>query len=171
MSGNEIISILALVISSTCALLIAYWHRKQMRQVEAYRQDPTVGLSPPPSRLWVHLSRNGLLWMILLSITAQVASLVPALRSVAPITRAAITALILNVAGILFNVLLGIVHLVQRDIRRAISSIMNTQAEMVTVMGKQAETDGKLMELTALLEQLTTLRIERATRGKSENAQ
>jgi hypothetical protein len=42
----------AIVLPSATAFLVAYWHRKQMRQIEIFKRDPNAGLLPPPSRLW-----------------------------------------------------------------------------------------------------------------------
>jgi hypothetical protein len=40
---------LAIAVPCITALLVSYWHRKQVRQVELYKRDPSVGLEPPPS--------------------------------------------------------------------------------------------------------------------------
>jgi hypothetical protein len=41
-------------------LIVNYQNRKQARQIELFRKDPSVGLIPPPHPLWVFLGRN---WM------------------------------------------------------------------------------------------------------------
>jgi hypothetical protein len=51
MNGTYILAALAIIVSSTTAMAVAYLHRKQMRQIELYKQNPSVGLTPPPSRL------------------------------------------------------------------------------------------------------------------------
>jgi hypothetical protein len=58
MSTTEFIAIAAIV--GTCAtnILVAYWHRKQIRQIEEFKRDPSVGLRPPPSRLWAFVKRH-----------------------------------------------------------------------------------------------------------------
>src|SRR5260370_38105760 len=48
MSANQLIAVAAVVVPSGTALLIGYWHRKQMRQVEEFRLNATAGLHPPP---------------------------------------------------------------------------------------------------------------------------
>jgi hypothetical protein len=44
-------SMLGILVGAAVALIVAYMHRKQMRQIEAYRQNPAVGLVPPPHRV------------------------------------------------------------------------------------------------------------------------
>jgi hypothetical protein len=51
MNGTYILAALAIIVSSMTALGVAYLHRKQMRQIELYKLDPSVGLTPPASRL------------------------------------------------------------------------------------------------------------------------
>ena len=58
MTFSYIIGIAAIVVSSVTAIIVAYYHRRQMRQIEAFRVDPTVGLKPPPTPLRSFLSRN-----------------------------------------------------------------------------------------------------------------
>ena len=53
-----LIPLVGITVASGTAFLIAYWQRKQMRQIEEYRCDPGVGLRPPPSRLWVFVRTN-----------------------------------------------------------------------------------------------------------------
>jgi hypothetical protein len=49
MTLNQLITIAGLVVSCITALIVAYSHRKQLRQIELFRLDPSVGLLPPPS--------------------------------------------------------------------------------------------------------------------------
>jgi hypothetical protein len=51
-SVNQIISIAGIAVAGAIALIIAYQQRRQMRQIEAHREDPTVPLKPPPSPFW-----------------------------------------------------------------------------------------------------------------------
>jgi hypothetical protein len=44
-----LIQVTAIILPCAVALLVVYWHRKQMRQNELFRLDPSVGLIPPPS--------------------------------------------------------------------------------------------------------------------------
>ena len=56
-----ILTLAGVLIPSAVALVVAYLHRKQMRQVEAFRLDPSVGLVPPPSTITRFLKQNRLI--------------------------------------------------------------------------------------------------------------
>jgi heme exporter protein D len=56
--GNWVTVVVALA-GVVTTLVVAYLQRRQMRQIEAYRQDPSVGLVPPPHPL------RQLLWRFL----------------------------------------------------------------------------------------------------------
>lgn len=59
MSVSVLVAVLSLIVSSGTLFLISYLERKQTRQVEAYKRDPSVGLCPPPTWLWVVTARHG----------------------------------------------------------------------------------------------------------------
>jgi uncharacterized coiled-coil protein SlyX len=44
-----IVALVCALITATTAFLVAYWHRKQMRQIELFRVDQSAGLIAPPS--------------------------------------------------------------------------------------------------------------------------
>ncbi len=60
MSTTEFIAITAVVGTCGTNILVAYWHRKQIRQIEEFRRDPSLGLRPPPSRFWAFVKRHSL---------------------------------------------------------------------------------------------------------------
>ena len=47
MHARDLIAVVGIVVGSTTAVLVGYLHRSQMRQIELFKQDPTVGLKPP----------------------------------------------------------------------------------------------------------------------------
>jgi hypothetical protein len=51
------------VLALTANMVNGYLQRKQMRQNELYRQDPSVGLIPPPHPLRTHLWTNRSLYL------------------------------------------------------------------------------------------------------------
>jgi hypothetical protein len=71
---TQIISVAGIVIAAAVGLVIAYLHRKQMRQLELYRQNPEAGLRPPPHPFAAFLRRWGLdvLFMVVLPVIALV---------------------------------------------------------------------------------------------------
>lgn len=42
------LTIIGIVVTASVSFLVADLHRRQMRQIEAFRLDPSVGLIPPP---------------------------------------------------------------------------------------------------------------------------
>ena len=61
MSVNQWIEVAGIVVASLTTILVAYLHRKQLRQVEEFRRHPDVGLKPPPGRAWTLAKRYALL--------------------------------------------------------------------------------------------------------------
>lgn len=66
------ITLFGIVIAAVVALIIAYLQRKQMRQIELHRADPTVPLVPPPhsvtqflrTNFWYLYSLAFMLWVL-----------------------------------------------------------------------------------------------------------
>ena len=51
MTVDQLINIAGILIMAGAAFWVSYLNRKQMRQIEQFRQEPNVGLTPPPSNL------------------------------------------------------------------------------------------------------------------------
>jgi len=51
MTINNWLTILAIVAGATVSLIVAHLHRKQIRQIELHRADPSVPITPPPSAI------------------------------------------------------------------------------------------------------------------------
>ena len=45
------------VVAAVVALVVNYQNRKQARQIELYRRDPSVGLIPPPHAFMAFLKK------------------------------------------------------------------------------------------------------------------
>jgi hypothetical protein len=65
---NLLVSMAGIVIAGTVALIVAYLHRKQMRQIEAHRDNPAIPLKPPPSPVWRWLGKYANFLLMLLPI-------------------------------------------------------------------------------------------------------
>jgi hypothetical protein len=93
MSSNQLISIGGIVVAAAVALLIAYWQRQQMRQIELFKQNPSAGLLPPPSRLskFIKSYRD-----LIVGVGVPVASLIS--LGDAPLTRFRVFCIALNVS-------------------------------------------------------------------------
>jgi len=64
MSAGSWIALAGILTSAIIALVVAHLHRKQMRQIEAYRSNPEVGLVPPPHPIVKFLKRYSTLLAI-----------------------------------------------------------------------------------------------------------
>jgi hypothetical protein len=126
MSSGELIAVAAVAVPSGTALLVAYWHRKQMRQIEEFRRDPSVGLRPPPSRFWAFLKLHRLIL-----VGVGLPALCPAgeLSLTGPVTRLTVLAITSNVSAMLYSVL------VVDDIRR----ILRLLTAMIDLQAKHLE--------------------------------
>jgi hypothetical protein len=84
MKLSYVIAIAAVVLPCATALIVGYLHRKQMRQIEAYRLNPEIGLKPPSNALFKFFKKH------LTSIIGQGIPLIGILWGMlgsAPITR------------------------------------------------------------------------------------
>lgn len=112
MSASQLLPWVGILIPTASALLIAYWHRKQMRQNELYRADPSVGLVPPPTRLWAFVKSNRIL---IVGVGLPLVFLTSYLLGQGPVTRLLVLAIAANLMSIgiavnlwLFGTILGI---------------------------------------------------------------
>lgn len=100
MSASNWVQIFGIIVAAIVALIIAYMARKQMRQIEVHRADPSIPLIPPPHTITRLLKSYGLL---LFTGAYGVSLLVWDLRKTGPVTRADVVWLIVDVALILFS--------------------------------------------------------------------
>lgn len=88
----EVIALVCTVLTCITALTVGYLHRKQMRQVEAFRVDPKVSLTPPESAFLRVLKDRWyyVLWLFLgyLLIREAIAT--------EPLTRMAVFSMVIN---------------------------------------------------------------------------
>ncbi len=91
------IAVAGIAVAVVVPLVVAYLHRRQMRQIEAFRIEPSAGLLPPPHPVSLFLKRYGtLLWVEVWSIAMLVFGL---LKS--PPTRLGVLEIGLGCAGLI----------------------------------------------------------------------
>lgn len=95
--GNWI-TVAAIVVGAIVSLIVAYLHRKQMRQVEAFRRDPSVGLVPPNPIL----NFLRIYWASLWTGAYGVFLLIREFRDHGPVTRGSVLNIVLGVNFIIF---------------------------------------------------------------------
>ena len=100
MTRDQSIAVAAVVIPCVTALLVGYLHRKQMRQIELFRQDPSLGVRSPPSPPVAFVKRHGALVAGIALPMLSVASLLATDR---PATNATAALISLNVASTLIT--------------------------------------------------------------------
>jgi hypothetical protein len=80
--------LITLVVTSATALSIAYQHRKQMRQNELFRLDPSVGVKPAPSPPVAFFKRHWfLIWTLILGVGLPMLGVVLVLARNVPLTN------------------------------------------------------------------------------------
>lgn len=84
MNVSGLISVAGIVVGAVVAFAVAYLHRKQLRQIEIYRQNPVAGLIPPPHPLTAFLKSY---WSTLAVVGGPLVSLVAGLSSNKPVSR------------------------------------------------------------------------------------
>jgi hypothetical protein len=138
MTIGQALASAAIIVPAFTAFLVAYWHRKQLRQIEAYRKDPSVGLTPPPSALWTFVSSR---WKLLL--TAGVPALLIGLQFYfkVPVTLTTVFLMALNMTSIVAAFLLELIEKVVRVVGRIVelqADMLHTEHEHLSVTAKVA---------------------------------
>lgn len=110
MTTTNWIAVSGIVVAALVALYSGYAQRRQMRQIEANRLDPSVGLKPPTHPLVVFIGDH---WGVFVALYAAIA-LGFDLRRQGPITRFTIAAIALNAMNVAFGVLLELLWLHSR---------------------------------------------------------
>jgi hypothetical protein len=106
MTITHAIMLFGIVVAAVVALIVGHLQRKQMRQIELYKQDPSVGLVPPPSALRRFVQSK---WDTVLGFGAPLIGLALEFASAAPLTRASVFLISLSVALLLANVVMLVV--------------------------------------------------------------
>jgi hypothetical protein len=156
MSANHL-AVLQIIIPSVIALLIAQRTLKQMRQNELHRQDPKVGIVPPPSppvrllnRVYAFCKRN---WLTLLATIMLIAHLVWQLAKAEPLSFYTIVPVSIDIAclfafGFALLVLRGQEHIVD-----GYGKMFAIQSDMILAQARRLE---KLSEIVASMAAPTT---------------
>jgi hypothetical protein len=127
LASQVITSTAAIMIPSATALLVAYWHRKQMRQIELFKRDPSAGLRPPASPPWRFLKSYG---DLIFGIGVPSVFLVVEISTSAPISRRDVFNIAADISFILF---VFTMHLLR---------------SMLRIAGRMAEAQGRHLEIS-----------------------
>lgn len=95
------LTLAGLLIVPAVSVYIAWAQRRQMRQIELYREDKSVGLKPPPHRIIVFLRNHSMLFWGVFSAVA----LVYDMHGQGPVTRETVFWIVLDILLITMAVL------------------------------------------------------------------
>jgi hypothetical protein len=96
------ITVFGICAAAVTALVVAYMQRRQIRQIEAYKKDPSVGLVPPPNPLRAFVRRH---YLFIAGVGNAIALFFEVL-SPAAITRFTVLTIALNLAVALACIIL-----------------------------------------------------------------
>lgn len=131
MTATHVIAIFGIVTSCITALIVGQLHRKQMRQNEAFRQNPEAGLYPPPSVATKFFRRNR---DLLLGKILPILGIVAVLLQPTPITRWTILIIAANMALLSLNIATDFAWTLARqhmELMAAISSDLRTTTKFL----------------------------------------
>ena len=111
MTLTQILMTLGITASGVVAFIVAYLHRKQMRQIELYKADPSVGLVPPPSKLTKFVASH---WDTVLGFAGPIYILVVEFFSNGPVTRGTVFAISAALAFMFTNFVMMLVFKMQQ---------------------------------------------------------
>lgn len=139
MTLSIMISVVGIVVAAIITLVVAYLHRKQLRQIEAFRQDPSVGLVPPPHpvRLFFRKHRSALL----IGGTGTISLLASLIRQ-GPVTRFQVLTIAAGLASILFALLIDILEGLVRILERIVNIIGHATSIAEAVVKKVPKKPG-----------------------------
>lgn len=128
------IALLGIVVGTVVTLSVAYMQRKQMRQAELHRVDPSVSLVPPPHPI-THFIKG--YWYFLVFGGFDLAMLIRDLGQTTPITRRVVFDITLDTISLVLMVLLGIVTAILRMAARTIG-VLEKMTDIMGILTKEA---------------------------------
>jgi hypothetical protein len=126
-----------LVSGVTVPFIIAYLHRKQARQIEAYRKDPSVGLKPPLHPISRFFKNH---YAYLLGMTWYVCFITREMLRTTSINREGVLIMALYVGGIFF---LSGLEYAQWIVRSMLSNIRREQDAIIGALFQMKKDQGR----------------------------
>ena len=121
MTISNLIAVIGIFASVCVALVVAYMHRRQMRQIELYKQDPSAGLIPPPHRLTKFIASK---WDTILGFAGPIYVLVTQALSDQPVTRLTIFVISGAFALMFTNFVMALVFKLQQRNTERITQVL-----------------------------------------------
>jgi hypothetical protein len=133
MSFSTLISLSGILVAAAVALAVAHMHRKQLRQIELHRTDPSVPLIPPPHPATRFLRTYGI---YLVFGVVDLAMLVREMGETTPVTRLVVFNIALDMIGITTMVFFAYVVSI---LNRLYNAAEKVAARMEKTAGKMVE--------------------------------
>lgn len=105
-SVSVALSVFGILVAATVALIVGYLQRKQMRQIEAYRQNPALGLIPAPHPVTAFVRRHK--YLVLIS-GGGVVLVVLGFLAPGPMTRLGVLSIAFGASGIISGLLFDLI--------------------------------------------------------------
>jgi hypothetical protein len=129
------IPLLTITVSTIVAFRVAAMHRKQMRQIELHRADPSVPLEPPPHPVTRFIRDSATYIVPAVGILLNVIILWIILKRTGPVTRGQVFFIAQALAGIVFLLVLMIIAQTSEVILKYVYSIFDLTHKRFTILG------------------------------------
>jgi hypothetical protein len=130
------ITVFGIILATGVTLSVAYMQRKQMRQIELFRNDPSVPLTQPPHRFTRFVKEYGF-FVVFGGFDLFV--LIRDLNQTTPITRRVVFDIVLDMAGVFGMVFLAFVTAILRRVTDAAKKTMQMMDRTTRTMEKISE--------------------------------
>lgn len=143
MSAAIGVSLFGIIVAAVVTLTVAAMNRKQMRQIELHRIDPTIPLVPPPHPI-THLLKT--YWWFLVIGGFNLAMLVRHMDQTTPVTRAAVLEIALGVTTIALMFSFAVAIFIMEK-------AFQTASKMIGMLGMTRDISGKITDKTKQIEE------------------
>ena len=133
MTTTQLIAVIAIVISAAVALIVSHLQRKQMRQIELYKLDPSAGLLPPESRLTRFVKSK---WDSIFAFGGPIYILVAEALKSAPPTRYTILIVSFAMMMLTLNIALALIFRMQTKFNERIAKLQEFNDRQLAITGK-----------------------------------
>ena len=133
MTTTQLIAVFGISLSAVIALLVSHLQRKQMRQIELYKNDPSVGLTPPESTLTKFIKSK---WDSIFAYGGPIYILASQMLKDEPISRFDIFIISFSMMMLSINVSLALVLRVQSRLLERIEQLQEFNDKQLSLTGK-----------------------------------
>jgi hypothetical protein len=147
--GNWL-TVAAIIVAAIVPLVVAHLHRKQMRQIELHRADPSIPVVPPLNPITLFLKNWGIL---IFNVLFNIGVLINQLLKTGPITRGQVFLIALSLSSLAFILLLETMK--QSDLK-IYDHMINAFESIRDVSDTMSDVTGTMKSVVDLLPHLVT---------------